>query len=254
MHMMFVDESGDPGFGKGASDRYVRAGVIVHGWKWKGVDERIRAFKVTRGLDWRDEIRANDIRRGHNAFRDKPPAERQTFLEDLLDTIGRESPELSMIGVCIHKHMVDTSRRERLVNPVVRSIELLLESYNAFLGRQTDRCGIVILDECEASNDANIRYFQNYLRRFSERIDARRIVEGTMFLSSGSSNLLQLADVCANVLFRRYRWDEAGTREWAKLASKFEFVEWPQSTQQKNAAKGDVTPTSRKAAAVLVAK
>ena len=227
MHMMFVDESGDPGFGKGASDRYVRAGVIVHGWKWKGVDERIRAFKVTRGLDWRDEIRANDIRRGHNAFRDKPPAERQTFLEDLLDTIGRESPELSMIGVCIHTHMVDTSRRERLVNPVVRSIELLLESYDKFLDSQRDHCGIVVLDECEAKNDANIRYFQNYLRKFSGNIDARRIVEGTFFLPSRSSNLLQLADVCANVFLRRYRWGDQGTREWAKIDDKFVVHEWP---------------------------
>ena len=202
MHMMFVDESGDPGFGKGASARYVRAGVIVHGWKWKGVDERMRAFKITRGLDWRDEIRANDIRRGHNAFRGKSPAERQTLLEDLLDTLGRESPELSMIGVCIHKHLVDRARRERLSNPVIRSIELLLESYNEFLGSQKDQCGIVVLDECEAKNDANIRYFQNYLRQFSDGIDARRIVEGTFFLSSRSSNLLQLADVCANVFLR----------------------------------------------------
>lgn len=233
MHLMYVDESGDPGFGKGASPRYVRAGVIVHGWKWKVVDERIRAFKRTRGLDWRDEIRANDIRRGHNAFRNKPPEERQTLLEDLLDTIGRESPEISVIGACIHKHNVDTSRRERLSNPVVRSIEMLLETYNKFLGSQRDHCGIVVLDECEAKNDANIRYFQNYLRQFSGSIDARRIVEGTFFLPSRSSNLLQLADVCANVFLRRYRWDEQGTREWAKIEGKFDVREWPGAIEKR---------------------
>jgi hypothetical protein len=236
MHMMFVDEPSDPGFTQGASPRFVRAGVIVHGCKWKSVDERIKTFKITRGLDWSDEIRANDIRRGHNAFRDKSQEERQTFLEDLLDTIGRESPELSMIGVCIHKHIVDTSQRERFSNPVVRSVELLLESYDAFLASQKDRCGIVVLDECEAKNDANIRYFQNYLRQFSGNIDARRIVEGTFFLSSRSSNLLQLADVCANVFLRRYRWDEQGIREWAKIENKFDVREWP--AQQKTRPRG----------------
>ena len=37
MHMMYVDESGDPGFGSGSSDRYVRVGAIVHagsGGQW----------------------------------------------------------------------------------------------------------------------------------------------------------------------------------------------------------------------------
>lgn len=157
MHLMYVDESGDPGLGEGSSARYIRVGVVVHGWKWREVDERIRTFKLTRGLNWDAEIRANDIRRGHNAFARMPATERLTLLQNLLETVAREMPAVSLIGVCIHKHNVDTTKKERLSNPAVRSIELLLESYNNFLSRQRDRCGIVVLDELEARHDANIR-------------------------------------------------------------------------------------------------
>ncbi len=228
MHLMYVDESGDPGFSDGSSTQFVRVGVVVHGWQWRAVDERIRTFKLSRGLDWNTEIRATDIRRGRRAFSGRPRRERETLLVDLLDTIGRECPELVLIGVCIDKARVDRTRAARWSNPAVRSVELLLEAYTAYLGRQKDRCGIVVLDECEGSNDANIRYFQNYLRRYSDRIDAQRIVEGTFFLPSGSSNLLQIADVCANVLLRRIRDDDESRAEWARIRGKFFAVrEWP---------------------------
>ena len=48
MHMMFVDESGDPGYppgGKwrrwGGSTHFARVGVIIHGWKWKAWHDRL---------------------------------------------------------------------------------------------------------------------------------------------------------------------------------------------------------------------
>jgi len=42
MYMMFVDESGDPGYPAdgnwsrwGGSTHFARVGLIIHGWKWK---------------------------------------------------------------------------------------------------------------------------------------------------------------------------------------------------------------------------
>ena len=244
MHLMYVDESGDPGFHPQSSERYVRVGVVVHGWRWQSVDERITRFKITHGLTWKDEIRASDIRRRAGAFAKWKPIERAEFRVNLLDTIGRECDELSVFGICIHKHLVDQNRKERLSNPSVRSMELLLEAFNRFLQGQRDKCGIVILDECEASHDENLRYFQNYLRRFSNAIDERRIVEGTMFLSSNSSNMLQIADVCANTLLRRYRWTEEATAEFARIEHKFIVKEWPR-TVYKSSGQGGSNPTSR---------
>ncbi len=68
MHMMFVDESGDPGYppgkkwlGWGGSTHFVRVGVIIHGWKWKAWNDRLTSFKRNRGLTWDSEIRAGIV-------------------------------------------------------------------------------------------------------------------------------------------------------------------------------------------------
>ena len=65
--MMFVDESGDPGYppagkwaGWGGSTHFARVGVIIHGWKWKAWNDRLTSFKRNRGLTWDAEIRASD--------------------------------------------------------------------------------------------------------------------------------------------------------------------------------------------------
>lgn len=225
--MMYVDESGDQGFGSKSSARFVRVGAIVHDSDRQVIDESVTEFKTKCGLRWDAEIRAADIRRGSNAFNRMKPKERSAILNQFLELIAGNAARIRILGVCIHKQLVDTSLKKRLSNPGVRSVEMLLERYNAFLDRKKDNRGLVILDECEATNDANIRYFQNYLRQHSDRIKAKRIVEGTMFLPSGSSNLLQVADVCANVLFRRYRFQDQATSEWSKLERSFEIVEWP---------------------------
>ena len=75
MHMIFVDESGDPGFPSdgdwskfGGSEFFARVGVIIHGWKWKAWNERLLDFKKRNGLLWNDEIKASHIKRGKGCF------------------------------------------------------------------------------------------------------------------------------------------------------------------------------------------
>jgi len=88
---------------------------------------------------------------------------------------------------------------------------------NAFLERQQDKSGMVILDAVEATNDENLRYFQNHLLTFSDHIERRRIVEGTLFMPSHASTLLQLADVCTNVCYRRFARRDGNVEEWERI-------------------------------------
>lgn len=242
MYLMYVDESGDTGFpaegqtfpeNGGPTRLFVRAGVVVHGWEWWAVNETIAKFKQSRGLPWNAELRAHDLRAGKGAFKDWKRADRRVALNDLLDTIGKEL-DISILAVVIDKTRVDPLQRERYSNPLVRSFEFLLERYSGFLGEQKDRCGVTILDSIEQKNDANLRYFQSFLRERSEHLDARRVVEGTLFMPSHTTNLLQVADVCANVLYRYYAGEFQESAEYARIESRLGRIKvWP----QKNAAK-----------------
>jgi len=232
---MYVDESGDPGYPEdggfprqgGPTRYYVRAGVIVHGWKCGHVNQMIVDFKLSRGLTWDQEIKAKHIRRGKMAFAEWSREDRRQFLLDLLDSIGLET-DISILTVAIAKERVDRLRRERYTNPTVRSLELLLERYNMFLSLQRDRSGIVILDATESKADEGLRYFQNYLRQFSDHLDARRIVEGALFMPSHTTNLLQVADVCANVVYAKFASADGNQDEYKRIAGRV-FAEkvWP---------------------------
>jgi len=208
MHMMFADESGDPGYprkgtwkGWGGSTHFARVGVIIHGWRWKAWHDRLTSFKRNRGLTWDAEIRASDIRRGKGAFVGWDQNRRQFFMSELMTLVGGNT-DITLLGVVIDKRLVDTAKGERLVKPEVRSLELLLERYNSFLHDQRDRSGIVILDPTKEKSDDNLRHFQSFLLAQSPHLSPRHIVEGTFFAKSHTSNLMQIADVCTNVFYR----------------------------------------------------
>lgn len=208
MHMMFVDESGDPGYppkgqwkGWGGSTHFARVGVIIHGWKWRAWDEKLMSFKRNRGLTLEMEIKASDIRRGTGAFRGWDKPRRDFFLRDLMSLVGGNS-DMTLLGVIINKRQVDITQSERLVKPEIRTFELLLERYNLFLNHQEDKSGIVILDPTKETNDDNLRYFQSFLQAQSPHLKPMRIVEGTFFAKSHTSHLIQIADLCSNIFYR----------------------------------------------------
>lgn len=226
---MFVDESGDPGFPKdgdwskfGGSKFFVRVGVIIHGWKWKAWHRQMLNFKDNRGLLWSAEIKANHIRRGKGAFTGWEEKRRLAFAEDFAKLIGFNR-EITLIGVAIDKTKVNPASRDRITRPEVRSLELLLERYNHFLERQNDKAGIVILDPVEESKDDDLRYFQSFLLDQGRNFENSHIVEGTFFAKSHTSNLLQVADFCANVF---YHYAVSGTASAEFTAINPRFWRW----------------------------
>lgn len=226
MHMMFVDESGDPGYPPNGdwskphgSHGFARVGLIIHGWKWKAWNEKLTSFKRNRSLLWDAEIKASHLRRGQGAFAGWDENRRNLFMGDLSKLIGLNR-DFTLIGVLIDKTKVDPHQKERITKPEVRSLELLLERYNRFLDEQKDKAGIVVLDPTKDESDDNLRYFQSFLQSQSENLKPLHIVEGTFFAKSHTSNLVQLADYCCNVFFRQcMRKDDSG--EWKAIQPRF---------------------------------
>jgi hypothetical protein len=226
MHMMFVDESGDPGYPTdgdwarfGGSKFFCRVGVILHGWRWRVWNERLQQFKHNRGLTWDSEIKANHIRKGDGAFLGWDQNRRDLFLSDFTRLIGG-NPNITLLGVAINKQRVNTTQKDRIVKPQIRSLELLLERYNMFLRHQADKCGIVVLDPVKEKSDDDLRYFQSYLLAWSEHLRPLHIVEGTFFAKSHTSNLIQVADVCSSIFYREKAGHRAGPY-WAAIYPRF---------------------------------
>lgn len=244
MHMMFVDESGDPGYPKdgdwskfGGSKLYTRLGIIIHGWKWKSWNQKVESFKRNRGLLWDAEIHSADIWQGKNSFTGWDLPRRLAFIKDLSTLIGRNS-DFTLIGIIIDKTNVDTTQRDHLVKPEVRSLELLLERFNLFLDTSKDKCGIVVLDPFQERNDDNLRHYQSFLQSSSPHLKPLHIVEGTFFAKSHTSNMIQLADFCCNLFYRetskrlnKPEWREIHQRFW-RMNSRIKGVgikTWPET-------------------------
>jgi len=227
MHMMFVDESGDPGYPKdgnwkkwGGSRLYTRVGVIIHGHKWRGLNQALYYFKRNRGLSWDAEIKASDIRRRKGAFVAWDQNQRKLFLTDLLNLVGHNA-DITLIGVVIDKPLVDVSQRDRLVKPEIRSLELLLERYNRFLHGQKDRSGIVVMDPSEETKDDNLRHFESYLSVHSDNLRPLHIVESTFFAKSHTSSMVQVADICSNVFYRARSGAKGSRPEYLLIYPRF---------------------------------
>lgn len=229
MYMMFVDESGDPGYPSkggwkswGGSRLYGRVGAIIHGRKWKAWNSRLNTFKKNRGLTWDSEVKASHIRRGDGPFVGRNKKMRDQFLSELLSLIGTNA-DITLLGVTIDKPLVQTagSRSKRIIQPEIRSLEFLLERYNSFLHEQEDKNGIVILDPVQGANDDNIRYFQQYLQAHSGHLQPLHIVEGTFFAKSHTSNMIQVADICSNVLYRREARKPGADEEFKAIYPRF---------------------------------
>ena len=62
MHIMYVDESGDPGIDKYSSPHYILSGLIISENDWKEYLNRLKTFrkslKEQYGLNQRTEIHA----------------------------------------------------------------------------------------------------------------------------------------------------------------------------------------------------
>jgi len=225
--MMFVDESGDPGYPRNGnwesfegSIRFARVGAILHGRKWRAWNRRLTQFKQNRGLTWDSELKASHIRRGEGAFVGWDRPRRDLFMQDILQLIGGNI-DITILGIVIDKTQVDITRGDRLVKPEIRSMELLLERYNLFLRQQRDRNGIVVLDPVHEDSDDNIRHFQSYLQARSVHLQPLHIVESTFFAKSHTSNMIQISDICSNVFYRHENGRAGSENEFTYISNRF---------------------------------
>lgn len=158
--------------------------------------------------DWEDNVAPTKTRKGASAerkrFRQTEPYihltfdERKTVLKDTLKVVGSHYKGPVLFCEAIHKPSMRPGE-----DPVEQAFEQVLTRFEAFLKRQKNNWGILVMDEDRYKSGT----LQNMLREFQYKgspygnID--RIVESPFFVDSAANSGVQAVDAAAYAV-RRY--------------------------------------------------
>jgi hypothetical protein len=213
MHLLYVDESGNP---DGQEDRYfVLGGVAVFEREVYWINEQINAIAGKYFPNAEIEFHAQAIA----SHRDEPwhscPTEqRNQIIDELCGTIC--SRRVALFGVAVEK--ITTQ------DPVARAFEEICNRCDLFLRRlhaqgDTQRA-LIIFDESryEASLQTLLAEYRSLGTRYGSTV--KNFADVPFFANSKATRLLQLADLVAYAVFRRY--ERGDTRLLDKIISKFD--------------------------------
>lgn len=109
MYIMYVDESGDPGFGQHATPHFILSGIIVSQNEWDKYLQRLKAFrkslKEKYGINQRAEIHAKELIRisKEDAYRSIKKDDRINLLKEYCVEIPRIFDSAKIINVALLK-------------------------------------------------------------------------------------------------------------------------------------------------------
>lgn len=227
MHLVYVDESGDDGFSANniyfpqtmPKQFFIRSALIVHDKKWQTINQKVSSLKAKWKILPSVEFHATEILNGSakhydnkakrrvnvpNFFGQHYPnkSDRQQLLVDICNLIAEA--DLTLLAVVIDKAKIQRSRSNYKEMPKNNSWEFLIERINLFLSYQKDNKGMIISDAIQHQIESEHREFVKALYAQSMHIRQSYFVESILFEPSESSLLLQLADIVAFALHRKY--------------------------------------------------
>jgi len=230
MYFFYLDESGQRAYNS-KDDIFVLQAVAVSEHQWQAVNACIedvkRAHFPALNPD-QIELKSSSIRNRRGIFRRMSVAKITAFTDDLYDIIT--SSDLTLLAVVVRKSLV-FSRYLFPEDPYLLAYKMLIERAQTFLEQRTDASkGIIVSD-----NFSNIqsrgrrmaferkvrRQHKAYLRDGTEYKEIDRIIEDPFYVDSRFNNFIQVADLCAYNVFRRYQYDQPNYPYFARIYSKF---------------------------------
>jgi hypothetical protein len=197
MYLLYVDESGNP---EGTQDRYfVLGGVAMFERKVYWVNDAVDRLQdqIFPGLNV--EFHAQAIVSHHEEpWHSLPSSDRSKTLQNLCSIISTDN------DVCLFAVAVE---RATTTEPVARAFEEMCNRFDLFLKRlhaqgNTQR-GLIIFDE--SRYESRLQTLLTGYRRTGTRFGrVHNFADVPFFADSRSTRLLQLADLVAYAVYRRY--------------------------------------------------
>ncbi|MBB5704273.1 glycosyltransferase involved in cell wall biosynthesis [Ochrobactrum daejeonense] len=198
--LVFIDESGDPGFkiAKGSSDHFAVALVA-----FKDVDQSVRTIKaisdLARGLRSYSEFKFSRSR----------PEIRDAFFE-----------AVSPFDFCVRAIVI---RKEDLYSQKLRTDK---SSFYSFFVKSMLKFDNGLLKDAKVVIDGSgERSFRNELAAYLRKHTGEGSIKKVIFSDSKNDRLIQLADMCVGAIARSYSPEKKDADRWMrKLSPKIEDV------------------------------
>lgn len=207
MHLLYVDDSGS--VGNATEEYFILGGVAVFE---RGIYHVIQALdKVVTDFNLGGnaldvELHGTDIYNGRSdPWRSIKRAEREKMIAAALAVVKAQRSALRLFGVAVSKAQIAPR------DPVEFAFEEICNRFNLFLARSNNReshsgnaqRGLVIMDEMR--HEQPLQSLARHFRVNGTRWGAlRNMAEVPLFVDSRASRLVQLADLVAYALWRKY--------------------------------------------------
>jgi hypothetical protein len=216
MYLMYVDESGDTGFARGATSYFALSGIVIHESRWRDFVTVMKAFRQTLrasyGLPVRLEIHTSDFMRSP-PMPGMAPHTRAAILRNLLDELA-QFPDISITNVIVKKtgKQPTYDAFDNAWKILFQRFENTLKSGN-FPGAHRGDHGLVFTD---ATNGTALSRLMRKMAVHNpipnqmwagpgyRLLSLSRVIEDPHGVDSKRSYFIQAADVCAYFLLQRY--------------------------------------------------
>ena len=210
MHILYVDESGDPGLHQFGSPYFILSGLIVAQDDWNKYLNRLKTFRQSIknrfGLLIREEIHAAELIRINKlkAYQQIRKVDRIQILKDYCQHIPIIFDNAKIINVCLDKSKYKFPEQIQQL-----AWKRLIQEYDNFLKGDVNDKGIIISDDTDGHKIIRqLRKMRVYNPTSSDsgninNIPVSNIIEDLLQRNSNQSYFIQTVDIIAHLLYRR---------------------------------------------------
>lgn len=211
MHILYVDESGDPGLHGFGSPHYILSGLVVSQDHWRDYLERLKTFrrhlKNTYGLNQRTEIHASELIRINKLqeYRKIKKGQRINILKNYCSQIPVIFNEGKVINICLKKSEFPNTEEIQKT-----AWTRLIQRFDNYLKMSVNDKGIIIADDTDGKLIFNLlrkmRVYNPVMSKFTNNpynAPTDSIIEDLFERSSHDSYFIQTVDVIAHTLYRK---------------------------------------------------
>lgn len=210
MHILYVDESGDPGIHQFGSPFFILSGLVIAQDDWTKYLNRLKTFRQSIknrfGLLIREEIHAAELIRINKlkAYQKIKKTDRIQILKEYCQQIPIIFDNAKVINICLDKSLYTSPEDIQLT-----AWHRLIQRYDTYLKKSTNDKGIIISDDTDGHKIIRqLRKMRVYNPTPSHygaprNVPTDNIIEDLFQRNSNQSYFIQSVDVIAHCLYRQ---------------------------------------------------